>query len=300
MAGVGWKQEGKQEAAHAGRVARRGWRMIQRRVRRAVREHDLSIVAGGIAFYTLVGLFPAFLAAGSVYGALVGEEQAMAAIESLGEMLPAQLEGFVTGQLETIVGQGLGRLSLSLVLGLIGAVWSVSTGMHGVIRGLDVAFACDETRSTLRRRALALVLSVAGLALTVVALAAVVLVPGILTQMNVTGLLRLAVGALRWILLALLAMVALAALYRYGPDRKDATWRWSSWGAVIAVLVWIVASLVFSLWMAYTGKITEQYGSMGAPVFLLVWLFVTSFIVLLGAEINAAIEDIGEGGQPPR
>jgi membrane protein len=102
----------------------------------------------------------------------------------------------------------------------------------------------------------------------------------------------------RWPLLAAGMIVGLAVLYRYGPDRREPQWRWLSWGAVIATLMWLAGSALFSLYVSQFGNYNKTYGSMAAVVILLTWFLLSAYVLLIGAEINAEMERTGRNGGP--
>jgi len=183
--------------------------------------------------------------------------------------------------------------------------WSGAGGsISGVVRfvghRLQIAYDEAETRKFLRLRALALLLTVGAALAAVVGVGAMgpsswagerpdlVVVANLAETLGTFG--EIAVTVLRWPVLAALAALILAVLYRYAPDRDAAAWRWVTPGAVVATLLWLVASVGFSIYVRNFGSYNETYGSLAAVVVLLLWLFLTAYAVVFGAELDSEAE----------
>ena len=137
---------------------------------------------------------------------------------------------------------------------------------------------------------LALILTIGTVLFLLVDFASIALLPALLAEAGLGDVGRWAAGGVRWVILLGGMLVGLAVLYRYGPDRKHADWRWISAGAVLAAVVWLLASIAFSIYTANFGKYNETYGSLGAIVVVMLWLVISAAAVLLGAELNAELE----------
>lgn len=282
----------------------RGWRDIALRVKEQVQEDSVSLLAAGVAFYGMLALFPAMAAFISLYGLMTSPAEAQQQLATLTATLPPQVGPLIRSQLESIVQSASTALTTGFVVSLLGLLWSASKGTQGLIRGLNIAYDERENRGFLRIRLLALALTLGGLIFTGVALAAVAVLPVILTNLGLGTVGEWTIRIVRWPLLALLLAVALAVVYRYGPNRDEPKWRWVSPGAAIALVLWLLGSFAFSIYINNFGNYNETYGAFGAIIILLLWLFLSSFVVLLGAEINAEIEhqtrvDTTEGAPRP-
>ena len=185
--------------------------------------------------------------------------------------------------------QGTG-LSLGLGFSLLAALWSANKGMKALITALNIVYDEDERRRFLRLNLFALALTLFMVILGVIAIGAVVAVPILLSFLGLGSVAEALMQWLRWPLLAAVLLFALAVIYRYGPSRRRARWKWVSWGAVIAVLLWLVASGLFSFYVANFGAYNATYGSIGAVIIMLMWLFISAFVILLGAQVNAEME----------
>ncbi|MFO7597842.1 MAG: YihY/virulence factor BrkB family protein [Desulfocurvibacter africanus] len=278
------------EAASPGEIPKPGWRDILKRTWAEQSKDNLSLVAAGVAFYAMLALFPAIAALISIYGLLADPAQLQSQIGEISGVLPADARSIIQSQLSKVISGAGGALSLGAAVGLLLALWSASKGMKGLIQALNISYGEEESRGFLKLNAISLLLTVSGLVFFILALTAVVAMPALLDNLGLPDAVMWTVSIARWPLLALAGMLALAVLYRYAPDRDEPRWRWVSWGSAGATMAWIAASLLFSLYVSQFGNYNETYGTLGAVVILLTWLFLTAYVVLLGAELNAQME----------
>ena len=159
-----------------------------------------------------------------------------------------------------------------------------------MIDALNVIYKQREGRGFIKLNLLVLVFTLGGFAALLLAIAAVVVLPLVLSPIGLASETETLTRFLRWPTLLLVLLIGLAALYRYGPYRRPARWQWVSVGSVFAALTWIGASYLFSWYLASFANYNATYGSLGAAVGLMVWLWISTIVVLLGAELNAEIE----------
>ncbi len=195
-------------------------------------------------------------------------------------------------------------LGVGAIVATLFALWSASAGMRTTMQALDVAYNEEERRDTIRFYATALALTLGAIVAAAVAIAVVVALPAVIRFLGLGTLLENVISYARWPLLAVGMVIGLAVLYRYGPDRREPRWRWVSGGAVFATLMWLIGSALFSLYVSHFGNYNKTYGSMAAVVILLTWFLLTSYVLLVGAEINAEMErqtrkDTTAGGARP-
>lgn len=271
-------------------IPRRGWKQIGKRVRGEVSRDHVGIVAAGIAFYAMLAIFPALIALVTVYALFANPQDVQRTVEDLSAMMPAEVRSILSEQLRRIVTTSGGQLGLGLALSLVVALWSASAGMRALMEGMNIAYDEVEERGALKTRGMALLLTLGAIVVTVVALFLIAAVPPLLGRLPFGGVWQAVVNYGRWVLLALLLMVGMGVLNRYGPDRERPRWRWITPGAVIAVLLWIGGSVLFSIYVANFGSYNETYGTLGAVIVLLLWLWLSAYAILLGAEINSEIE----------
>jgi membrane protein len=268
-----------------------GWWDIAKRVMAAVKEDQVPVVSAGLAFFALVAVFPALIAFVSIYGMVADPESATRRIAELSSSLPEGAGALITSQLRQIVETSSTALSWTAVGAILGALWSASGGAQHLIKALDTAYDEEESRGFLHLRGVALALTLVFMLLGVIALGLIVVVPPLVAWLAPADVVTSAISIGRFLLLAGVLLVALAVVYRYAPDRRQPRWEWVSPGAVAAVAIWIAASILFALYVDNFGSFGETYGSLAGVVVLLLWFYISAFIVLLGAELNAEMED---------
>lgn len=273
-----------------GDIPATGWKDVATRVRAELRDDHMGLVAAGVAFYGFLALVPALAAAVSVAGLLVSPARAEELVGDVAGALPSDARDLLASQLQAVTEQSNGSLSLTIVVSLALSLWAASGGMGHLVEAINVADDEQDDRGMVARKARALSLTVGAIVFVLVAFAAIALLPPALRSLGWPGWARWIAAAAVWPLLGAAMVLALAVLYRVGPDRTAAKWRWVTWGAVIAVVVWIVASIGFQIYAGNFASYNETYGSLAAVVVLLMWLWLSSYAVLLGAEINAELE----------
>ena len=285
--GAGDEQERGREAEVPFEIPGAGWRDILLRLKDAIREDRITLIAAGVAFYAMLALFPAMIVVVSIYGLVMDPDEIAAQVRALG-VLSGAVRSILTGQLDALARAPSGRLSLSLAFGVLVALWSASAGMRALVTGVNAAYSESETRGFVRLRGLAILLTVGGSLVTVLALAVTVALPVAGRRLpEPAGLL---VSVLRWPLLAAVLIAGLAVLYRVAPSREGARWQWLSWGSVAATGLLLLGSMLTSLYGSHAPAQNKTYGAFFGVIVLLFWLFVSAFAVLLGAELNAELE----------
>jgi membrane protein len=273
-----------------GQIPKFGWWDILVRVKDQISKDNVSIVAAGVAFYGTLALFPALAAIVSIYGLLTSQQEVQEQITSLSVFLPKEAESIIHEQLTSISTSAETALSLGAIFGLLLAIWSASKGMTALITSLNIAYNEEETRGFFKTTALALGLTFVGIIFLISTLFLITMLPTVLGLLGFGEVAQTSLSLARWPLLAGIAMLGLALLYRYAPCRNKPQWQWVSWGAGIATTLWIIGSSVFALYANDYGNYNQTYGSLGAGVILLMWFWLTAFIVMIGAELNSEME----------
>jgi len=196
----------------------------------------------------------------------------------------------ISDQLEVITSTSQESLGLGLLVALMLALWSAAGGVGNIVTAVNIAYDEEETRGFVKRKLLALGLTLGAIVFVVIAIVLVAVAPALLEALVPSGAAYWLFQVARWLLLVVAVSLVLAVLYRYAPDRDEPKFKWVSVGAVVATAIWLVASLGFSLYVSNFGSYGETYGALAGVVVLLLWLWITNFIVLLGAEINAETE----------
>jgi membrane protein len=265
-----------------------GWKDIAKRAAKEVKADQVPLLAAGVAFYALLSLFPAIIAGVSIYGLVADPTTVQDQIAKLTQVLSPETATLVGEQLKQVTSGAGGALGLATVVGILTALWSASSGMKAMITGVNLAYDETETRKFVKLRGLALLLTLGAMVLVGVALATIVGYPPIAD--NLPTVLRWLVAILRFVILGGLLVVGLAVLYRYAPDRDQPKWSWVSWGSGIATLLWVLATIGFSLYANSFGNYNKTYGALAGVIILMFWLFLSAFVVLVGAELNTEME----------
>ncbi|MET0278808.1 MAG: YihY/virulence factor BrkB family protein [Pseudorhodoplanes sp.] len=267
-----------------------GWKDIGWRVYAEIQNDRLLAVAAGVVFYGLLALFPAITALVSSYAlfadaAAIGRHLAFAAA-----LMPQGAFGIVEEQIARIAQGGGGQLSFAFLLALGLAFWSANAGMKAMIDALNVIYGETEKRGFIALNLLSLALTLGGLVLLLLAINTVIVLPLVFAWLGIEGFGNWLIAMLRWPAIVIVIALSLGVLYRFGPSRKNAQWRWLSVGAIVATLLWVVGSAAFSLYLSNFADYNATYGSLGAGIGLMMWLWLTSIAILVGAEVNAEIE----------
>lgn len=271
-------------------IPRRGWVQVVKRAWKEAKSDQVPLLAAGVAFYSFLALFPAMIAAVLLYGLVRDPADVQRQVDDLTAALPADAAGLLTTQLEAITSTSSGSLGLGLLISLALALWSASGGVGNILTAINIAYDEEETRGFVKRKGLSFLLTLAAIVFVVVTISMVAVAPALLDNLVDAGPVRWGLEALRWLGLVAAMTAGLAVLYRVAPDRDDAEFRWVSVGAVVATVLWLVASLGFSLYVDNFGSYNKTYGALAGVVVLLLWLWLTMYVVLLGAEINAEAE----------
>jgi membrane protein len=267
-----------------------GWRDILWRVWTQIGEDNVSIVAAGVAFYVMLALFPAITAFVSLFGLVADPAQVQAQFENLRGVIPDDGWRVLNDQLTAVASAQTSKLGISALIALVVALWSAGAGVRAMMTALNIAYHEHERRGFFRFYATAFLFTIGIALLGIVSLGVIVIVPLLLNLVDLGGITQVLVKLMPWLVLAGFVVVALGVLYRYGASRHEPKTRWVSWGATLATVLWIGASLVFSIYVSNFGSYNETYGALAAVMILLLWLWISAFIVLLGAELNAEME----------
>jgi len=276
------------EAESPHHIPARGWARVLRRVVRQALDDRLMLYAAGISFFALLSIAPVLVTAVSVYGAVNTPQQALEQLSEVVRKLPDELQPLVADQLTTVTAASAEVLTVRGLTGLVIALYTATTAGTYLIDALTLAYHETETRSFLRRTGLAGVFVLGGALLVGALLVGAGLVSGWLDA--APGPVRAAGPALAWVVLAVLMAAALAVLYRFAPDRTNARWRWISGGAVVATLLWLATSVGLFAYVQTLGSYEKTYGSLAGVAISMFWLWISFFLVILGAAVNAESE----------
>ena len=292
------------EANTPGEIPPRGWVDILWRVFWAIPDNRIITTSGGVAFFAVLAVFPGIAAIVSLYGLFADPGTISSHLSILARILPFGILQVVADQITLVSKQGNETLGATFIVSLLIAIGSANSGIAALFDALNVVYNEREKRSFLRLNVTTFMFTLAGMTFVIMAIIGVVAMPLILKPIGLETMTEQLVSILRWPVLLLAVGVSLAFIYRYGPSRRDARWRWVSWGSIVAGLLWIAASMLFSWYVATFDSYNRIYGSLGAGIGFMVWLWISAIIVLLGAQLNAETEhqtarDSTEGSPKP-
>ncbi len=275
---------------HPLQIPWQGWKDIFWRTYAEMQSDRLLSIAGGVAFFVLLAIFPAITALVSAYGLFFNASTIANNLSLLQDVVPANVLSIVREQAARIAANSGGALSTGIVVGILVSLWSAMSGAKAMIDALNVIYEQQESRSFIRFSLAALAFTLGGFAAFLLVIACFVMMPPMLSLIGLGSATATVMRALRWHALFLILLIGLAVLYHYGPDRRAARWQWVSVGSVFAAAMWILASCLFSWYLASFANYNATYGSLGAVIGLMMWLWISTIVVLLGAELNAEIE----------
>lgn len=284
-------------AGKRGRSARRpseipaaGWRDIALRIKVNLKQDNVTLAAAGVAFYAFMAIIPAMGAAMALVGLFTTPGEAAGRIEDMFGTLPTEARKLLADQLEALTKTSSTGLGLTAAVGIVLALWTATSGMAHLMQAVNIVYDEVETRGFLRLRAIAGLLTLAATGFVALALGAIAVVPAVLSTTALGGPARAACNLALWPVLVGGFAVGLGILFRYGPDRDDARWRWLSTGSIVGVALWLVGSLGFRLYAGTFGSYNATYGALAGVVLLLLWLFISALAVLIAGEVNAETE----------
>jgi membrane protein len=260
-----------------------------RRLGAEIREDNVTLIAGSMSYYGMLALFPAMIAAVSIYGLAFDPDDLAEQLERIAEVLPAVAANIITEQLIEITDASTTGLRFGVIVAILISLYTASAGMRALIKGLNVAYDVTEDRSFTTVRALAYGITLGAIVAIVAAMAIIVFLPAWLESVGFgEG------GALAELIVLpfafVVAVAGLNVLYRVAPSRHPRYSRWASAGSLVAAAGWILATAGLSIYINRSGNLNATYGTLTGVIVLLLWFFLSGFAVLLGAEVNALTE----------
>jgi membrane protein len=292
------------EASGPTQIPARGWKDILWRTYEEMNNDRLLAVAAGVTFYGLLAIFPAIAALISLYGLILDPQDVQSQIQGLAGLLPGGAVEIIGEQITRLSQQGSGGLGLGFIIGLAISLWSANAGVKAIFDALNIVYDEDEKRSFFKLNLQSLLFTLGTIIFLILALVAVAVIPVVLKFIGLGSALEWLISIGRWPLLLAAVIFGLAVLYRFGPSRDRAEWRWITPGSLFAGIGWLVFSMLFSWYVSSFGSYNKTYGSLGAVIGFMTWIWLSTAIILLGAEINAEMEhqttkDTTEGPSEP-
>jgi membrane protein len=277
-------------AEHPQDIPARGWWDIAVRVKKEMTAVYVDIIASGLALYALLAVFPALAAAVSIYGLFASPTDIASHLQQVATMLPAQATTILAEQLRELTRHSSDTLSVGIFAGIAVALWSARKGMVALMKATNVAYDEDEHRGFLKQLFVSLSFTVGAVVGFLAVLLLGVAVPLAVSLLPLGSAAEIVLLAVRWLLLFGVAVLGLAIVYRFAPDRHSARWRWVTPGSLIAASLWLIGSVLFAFYVRNWGSYGKTYGALGGVVVLLMWFYLSGYVIILGAEINAELE----------
>jgi membrane protein len=277
-------------AAKPSDIPARGWKDILIRVYKSLEEDRVLANAAGVTFYALLALFPAIAALISIYGLFADPADVSRQLEGMKGLLPGGALEVIGEQATRLTTQEQGALGLGAVLGILIALWSANSGVKALFDALNVVYDEREKRGFFTLNAVSLAFTLGAIVFLIVGITIIVALPIILQFLPLRSFFDWLIHVARWPLLLLAIITALALVYRYGPSRDQPRWRWVTLGSVIAGVVWVAASALFSWYAESFGSYNKTYGSLGAVIGFMTWIWISVIVILVGGELNAEME----------
>jgi membrane protein len=268
----------------------RGWNDILWRTYQQIGEDRLLAVAAGVVFYGLLALFPAITALVSLYGLFANAASINDHLSAAAGILPGGAVDIIHEQIVRLTSKSGAKLGFGFIFGLGLALWSANAGIKAIMDALNVVYEEKEKRGFIKLNLVSLAFTLAAIASMLLALGAVVVLPLLLARLGLGGITDTVFRYARWPLLLALVVIGLALVYRFGPSRREPRWQWLSVGSVVAAVAWLVSSGLLSWYLGSYAHYDATYGSLGAGIGLMMWMWVSSIVVLFGAQLNSEIE----------
>jgi membrane protein len=268
----------------------RDWRAVFGRALLDMGDDAAPLLSAGVAFYMFLSVFPGLLVALTIYGLVSDPAQVESQLASILDALPGDVRGVLAGRLHALATSGSHGVSAHLLLAVLGALWTSSLGVTGLLKAIKIAYDEEEHRNFLQLRWTGMLLTAGAIVFLVVAIGLLAVVPVVLDSIGLAGAERTFVQVLRWAAVVVLALVALTLVYHLGAGRTDADLTWTTPGTIAAAVIWTGMNAVFTWYAASIGDYGATYGGIAGGVVLLLWLFLTNLVILFGAELNAEAE----------
>jgi membrane protein len=279
----------------------RDWWAVLKRVFSFMSTERVTLTAAGVSYYTLLALFPALAALVSVYGLVNDANSLSAHLDTLSGIVPESILRFVGAELTRLVESNPRSLGIGAVVSLLVALWSANGGVKSMFWAMNMAYDRAEERSFVTLNLITFTFTLAAMLVFVVVINALVVMPLMVNALGLGAVGRLLGTVIPGAFAFIIVYAAIALVYRFGPSQPPAGWRWLTPGALAAALVWLLASIGFSFYLANFSNYDATYGTLGTAIGLLIWLYISAFIVIVGADVNAELEKqaVGTESLPP-
>ncbi len=250
------------------------------------KKDQLPVIAGALAYYALLALIPTLIALVSIYGLAFDASDVERQLADIADALPDEAEELVTEQLRSVVESNATGLGIGVVVSIVAALWSASSGVKALIGATNLVFDEEETRGFLKVRGLSLLFMLGSVVVAAIGLGLMVVLPRVL---SLGGLAEALVSLATWPVVVLVVAGGLSVLYHFGPAHTHPKWEWASLGALGAAVAWGLLTFVFGFYVSTFGNFSATYGTLAGVIILLLWFYLSGLVILLGAEANAVL-----------
>jgi membrane protein len=267
-----------------------GWKDIAWRLYDCINEERLGLIAAGVTFYVILGLFPALTALVSIYGLLTDPRSIGEQMTNLYTVLPDEAITLIRGQLDQLTNAPPAKLGIGFLISVLAALWSVMNAVKALFDGLNVTYREREVRSMVKLNVMAFGFAMGAVMVAMFYMIAIAVVPLVLSFLGVGGVAEVLIKMVRWPVLMVMSAVAIALLNRYGPSREHARWSWVTPGSLFVMVAWVAMSAGFSFYLANFANYDKTYGALGTAIAMMMWVWLSTYILLVGSALNAEME----------
>lgn len=290
MENTTWQDDRGREADAPQEIPGKGWKDVLKRVKQGIKDDRLSLISAAMAYYALFAFVPALSSVVLMYAWISDPSQIQAHMSTLSEFMPPEGREIINNQLGTLAGKASPTIGIGAIGALLIALWSASKGSKAIIEAMNIIYEEEETRGFFKLNIFAIGMTLLGAVMGILAIGVIVVVPVVMNFFDFLPMTSILATAGSWFLLLAIFSFYLSFAFRFGPARENAQWKWVSWGAVFSAVSWAVVSALFSWYAKEFGNFNKTYGSLGAIIVLMMWFYISSFVILVGAEINAEME----------
>lgn len=276
----------------------KGWLSVLGRARYQMSNTNLALLAAGSAFWVFLALFPALIAIVTVYGMVASPQSVVSTVSKLGSTVSPSAKQSLVHWLSAVVNAHSGTLGIALIISLAGLVWSVSSAMQNIMTGVTAAYEQEETRGFVKRRGLAIVMTVGGIVLAILLVACISAIPAMTKLIGVTWL-RILADIAVYLVMAGILFLAIAVLYRLGPSNRPADWKWATSGSKFATVAVLATVVGFSFYVRFFNSYNKTYGALAAVVVFMLLIYYAIYMVFIGGLLNAEAQRQVTGATDP-
>lgn len=266
------------------------WKSIFIKIKERTDENNVVIISAGVGFFGFLAIFPAIMALISIYGFVMDPQQIEEQVSKISAMMPEQTHKILQYRVDNFIKPEGKSLSWGTFFGILLGIWIGNLGTKSLFRGINIAYETESKRGIIINNVLTLLFTFGAIILIILSAALIVAFPAIIDKIGLPDNIESLIRWLRWLVMGIILVGSIGLIYNFGPKRKRPGFMWVIPGAVLAASLWLLASWAFSFYIRNFWNLGEIYGSISAVIFLMLWLFISTFIVLLGAELNYEIE----------